>query len=173
MNALLVVRQGSPVKLRLCLACTAVNDNLVTEHFELEGLAARRHQFREATHMKSLDLEKGYWHLKVDRRYRRVPPVPDVPVTDGSARPRSSRRPWKKGEKLSTLVDPGILQRGEVDGRDRSALQEELDAFFQVWCLSGTRVTRKMDSVATDGTRSLACPFPRWLSPQRNGRRNL
>ena len=60
----------------------------------------------------------GDW---MDRRYRRVPPVPDVPVTDGSARPRSSRRRWKKGEKLSTLVDPGILQRGEVEGRDRSA----------------------------------------------------
>ena len=65
-----------------------------------------------------------------DRRYRRVPPVPDVTVCDGWARPGGSRRRWKKGEKLSTLVDPGILKREEVEGRDRSALQEEFDAFF-------------------------------------------
>ena len=108
-----------------------------------------------------------------DRRYRRVPPVPDVTVCDGWARPGGSRRRWKKGEKLSTLVDPGILKREEVEGRDRSALQEEFDAFFRGWCLSGIRVTRRMGRVVTDGMKSWACPFPKWKLPQRSGRNVL
>ena len=62
--------------------------------------------------------------------YRRVPPVPVVNDSAGFARPGARQRRWKKGEKLSELVDPGILKRSEADGRDRSALQEEFDAFF-------------------------------------------
>ena len=62
--------------------------------------------------------------------YRRVPPVPVVNDSAGFARPGARQRRWKKGEKLSELVDPGILKRSEADGRDRNALQEEFDAFF-------------------------------------------
>ena len=53
--------------------------------------------------------------------YRRVPPVPKA---------EGVGRRWKKGEKFANMVDPGILKRSDAEGRERSALQAEFDAFF-------------------------------------------
>ena len=62
--------------------------------------------------------------------YRRVPPVPEAGAFARGRRRVAKERAWKKGERLTEMVDPGVLKPAEVESRDRSALQKEFDAFF-------------------------------------------
>ena len=105
-----------------------------------------------------------------DRLYQRVPPVPEVSASLIAARRGARGMRRGQSERLSDMVDPGILKRGDAEGRDRVALQAEFDAFFQAWCLSGIRVTPKTGSAVTGGMPSSASPCPRWRLPQRSER---